>query len=65
MTTEIRSIIAGALFGLAVLLVIYGVRRVVMGKARDAADRRRGLQAIAAAFAALTASAYLIADASG
>jgi hypothetical protein len=65
MIAYIRPILAGALFGLAVLLVIYGVRRVVMGKARDAADRRRGLQAIAAALAALTASAYLIADASG
>ena len=62
MTTEIRSIIAGALFGLAVLLVIYGMRRV-MDKERDDAERRRGLQALAAALAVLLGSAYLIAGA--
>ena len=65
MTTEIRSIIAGALFGLAVLLVIYGLRRVVMGKAKDAADRRRGLQALAGALVALAGSALLIAGTVG
>jgi len=64
MTTEIRSIIAGALFGLAVLLVIYGVRRA-MGQDRGDAERRRGLQAIAVALAALAGSAYLIADVGG
>ncbi len=64
MTTEVRSIIAGALFGLAVLLVIYGLRRA-MGQNRDVAERRRGLQAIAGALAALAGSAYLIAGTGG
>jgi hypothetical protein len=64
MTTEVRSIIAGALFGLAVLLVVYGLRRV-MDRGRDHAERRRGLQAITGALAALAGSAYLIADTGG
>ena len=64
MTTEVRSIIAGALFGLAVLLVIYGLRRV-MGEGRDDAERRRGLQAIAGALAALAGSAFLVAGTGG
>ena len=64
MTTEVRSIIAGALFGLAVLLVIYGLRRV-MGQDRDDAERRRGLQAIAGALAALAGSAFLVAGTGG
>ena len=65
MTTEIRSIIAGGLFGFGVLLVIYGLRRTVTGKARDAADRRRGQQALIAAMFVLAGSSYMIIGAGG
>ncbi len=58
---EMRSILAGALFGLAIVLIYVGVRRLI-DKARDSEDRRRGYWPLNAGLIALALSYYLIAD---